>query len=144
MVFYRKSIPRRKSKQPCYLILFALQENWFCLPSPTPRILWRYRLVCKDYCILCTKALKGLKGIWFVLEGSVFTLNNFCWIVKMSFYFYHYIVGFFCMHFNGYLRVPMCLERNLNICAFFFKASAQCRLFRQYHQMTGSCSWNNM
>jgi hypothetical protein len=21
------------------------------------------------------------------------------------------------MHFNGYLRVPMCLEKNLNICA---------------------------
>lgn len=21
------------------------------------------------------------------------------------------------MHFNSYLRVPMCLERNLNICA---------------------------
>lgn len=25
----------------------------------------------------------------------------------------------FYMHFNSYLRVPICLERNLNICAFF-------------------------
>lgn len=102
------------------------------------------RLLCKNYCVLCTQALKVLKGVWFFLEGSVFILNIFCWAVKVSFYFYHFVEGFFCMHFNGYLRVPMCLERNLNICAFFLKASAQCRLFHQYHQMTGSCSWNNM
>lgn len=35
----------------------------------------------------------------------------------MPFYFYHFVCRLFLMHFNSYLRVPMCLERNLNICA---------------------------
>lgn len=145
---FLKSTPRRKSKQLCYLILSAPPENWLCLPSPAPCILWTCRLVCKKYCAPCTKAWEMFKGIWFVLEGSVFTLNNSCWTVKMSYYFYHFKVGFFCMHFNGYLRVPVCLERNLNICTFkrkkTQKTSAHCRSFHQHHQMTRSCSWNNM
>lgn len=91
----KKKHTKEKSKQLCYFILFAPQENWFCLSSLAPCILWKCRLVCMNYCILCTRALKVLKGVYFVLEGSVCTLNDFCWTVKMSFHFYCFVLEFF-------------------------------------------------
>lgn len=142
MIFDPKCIPRRKSKQLCCWILFAPQENWFCLPSPALRVLWKRWLVCKNYCIL-GQGFKSVKRCLVCLKRVSLYIKQFLLNSSDVLLLFHTRI-FFGMHFNGYLRVPVCLGIWIYVPFFFCKASAQCRLLHQYHQMTGSCSWNNM